>query len=196
MYGKDCWNTGIPLNKCIFLLLLVLLPNVANAIESVGLLTIGYGDPANVSADLDEEEINPDQYPEYDLDPGKVLMARWIGKGVPLMIRYNAIDTIDDRGVVSNYKYQSLVLGLAYVGQAHFNRMVGVYSAITAGVGAARFSVAGVATEALFDCGIEAGVIVFRRVSLGIGGSLQIAGYPGETVATALIPTANLSVWY
>lgn len=57
-------------------LMMVLIAQSAWARESFGLVSVGYGNPANISADLDLEEINPDQYPEYDLDPGRVWMAR------------------------------------------------------------------------------------------------------------------------
>jgi hypothetical protein len=107
-------------------LMMVLIAQSAWARESFGLVSVGYGNPANISADLDLEEINPDQYPEYDLDPGRVWMARK------------------------------------------------AYSTVS----------------------LEVGVVFYKKVSLGLNGTLQIAGYPSETVASAFIPAATLSIWY
>lgn len=40
------------------------------------------------------------------------------------------------------------------------------------------------------------GFVFFRRLSVGVGGSFQVLGYPGKTIATSSNPSLTAALWF
>lgn len=65
---------------------------------------------------------------------------------------------------------------------------------LEAGAGVARFDFDNPRSRAMGEVGAEAGLLFFRRMSVGVGLNYQLIGYPGETIAEGVFVSANVGL--
>tara|TARA_R110002073_G_scaffold293075_1_gene458505 strand:+ start:61164 stop:61727 length:564 start_codon:yes stop_codon:yes gene_type:complete len=167
----------------------------AHAKDSGSLVLIsGYSDHGRISADIDEDEVDPDKYTEYSLDIERVRSIRVVLPKYYLYAHYTSMDAVDEQGRKYNNRFNSIAFGFAYEMQEYLTGSVHWYMLLDGGGGAARFNFDNPRSRAMGEVGAEVGLLFFRRFSVGLGIDYQLIGYPGETIAEGGYASANLGL--
>ena len=167
----------------------------AHAKDSGSLVLIaGYSDHGRISADIDEDEVDPDKYAEYALDVERVRSIRVVLPKYYLYAHYTSMDAVDEQGRKYNNRFNSIAFGFAHEVQAYLTDSMRWYMLLDGGGGAARFNFDNPRSRVMGEVGAEVGLLFFRRMSVGLGIDYQLIGYPGETIAEGVYASANLGL--
>ncbi len=172
--------------------------NTSHAELKQDIVKIGYGFPF-VTADVDEDEINPNQYDGYNLDAHRGRFAQIIlsGGGMldnPITFKYMSIDTEEENGEIETNKFQSFSLGFAQGNWVPLSGDLDGYGMADVGIGVSRFSFDKTRNRMHADVGLEVGLALQKTFTLGARVNYLLVGYPGETIAHAGLFTATLGV--
>lgn len=163
---------------------LLLITNAACA----GGLSVSYAPAATVKGNVDKEAFSPDNYHEYDLDPGTAIsLGIHFGDDNQWYTEYTRVDTEHPDGSISKREYSSLVFGLRSDLKRPTNDFYTVYMGVGAGAGVARFNLNNEKYRALAEIKIDMGLLIGQSVTVGPGLKFQVIGDPGELMATTTI---------
>ena len=185
------------MNAKVVLILLMCssLLSIAHADSASSLIfTTEYSDYGRITADIDEDELDPNMYADYSLDVERI---RAIKVAVPtyyLYAHYTRMDAVDEQGRRYSNRYNAAAIGAFSETQSFLTDNTRWYISVHAGVGAARFNFANPRTRALGEVGGEVGLLFFRHLSVGAGIDYSLIGYPGETIAEGGYVSANLGL--
>lgn len=84
-------------NSALILLLGCMFGSAHGQGDSVVILSAGYSDHGRISADIDEGEVEPDKYAEYDLEVERARSLRFVVPEYHFYARYTGMDAVDDK---------------------------------------------------------------------------------------------------
>lgn len=184
--------------KATVLLILLMcgsLLGVAHADSSSSfILTAEYSDYGRITADIDEDEVDPNRYADYSLDVERIRSIQVALPKYYLYAHYTRMDAVDEQGRRYSNRYNAAAIGVFGEMQEYLTDNTRWYICAYAGLGAARFNFDNPRTRAMGEVGGELGLLFFRRVSVGMGVSYSLVGYPSETIAEGGYVSANLGL--
>lgn len=157
------------------------------------ILSASYAPVTWVKGDIDEDEVAPDQYSRFDLNPGSAIAIRWRSVDSALYVDYTRIDTESTLKTREKRKFQSITTGFFIYEDKYLNDSLDYYFIMSGGVGLSRFDIHNTEYEATAEIGLEGGIAIEKNLSIGIGFKFQSVGYPTETVANVFYPSVTLS---
>ncbi len=187
---------NLPPRFCLALLaLLTVLPSRAETAVRLSVSAIAEG---LVLSDIDEGELVPDPYRAYGFSAGsghEVTIS--VSEEPAWYLKAATMRAVSAAGETTN-RFESLAFGVGTqdhpsVGAPWF------YGRISLGAGGCRFTSSGREKPkyyALGELNGELGAELSPHLTVGVGLSWQVIGYPTETVANSLIPKAVLTLGF
>lgn len=191
-----------PLLAALLLPGLLLAGFSARAEDRYFALTVGHVFAGAVDGDIDETETIPDYYKNYELEADRGNEIRLLigrpNEGGGFYVSVGSMQAKDSMNA-ARHSFESLTMGGSYIGMMRLAGPMRGYGQFSLGVGASRFDSGlepGVKTNALVEGQAELGLVFYQRLAVATGLKLQVLGYPTETIAYAVIPQANVSLWF